>query len=264
MITFHGTVTVPPETIAYAEPIKHENYKVNNPGTAEFKVRALESADGLIKQLVDLIGVPKEKLDFVYFSCCAGAEPHTDKLDPAKFYDHTYVIPIILPKGVTTITADGMPATVHVGGVYKFDHTKTHSMEVEDKESGCVVVMVGVLKAEWLKAQKYKSKHAMGEIGYLITGGLNVKRVKVVELDITVQCKPQKFVGVAPVNADGKWHDKTVYITETMHPTFEDAMAHMLIVQQAELTSLIQDYHEKLQVNIVNSIADHLKPLPTE
>jgi hypothetical protein len=88
----------------------------------------------------------KESLDFVYFSVCKGAEPHTDLLSPEKFEDTTYVVPVILPRGQSIITAENWKSEVCVGGIYEFDHTKVHSMTLEDLESGCVVVMVAVKK----------------------------------------------------------------------------------------------------------------------
>ena len=53
----------------------------------------------VIETLSSLIGIQTEKLDYVYFSGCQGAEPHTDLLDPSKFTNTTYVIPVILPLG---------------------------------------------------------------------------------------------------------------------------------------------------------------------
>ncbi len=144
MIKFHGKVIIPQETIDYADKIKFENYKTNTPAT--FQIRTLEGCDWLMKKLSSIVEVPREKLDFVYFSCCRGAEPHTDKLNPAKFEDITYVIPVIVPKGKSTIIAEGQSIDAELGGIYEFDHTKTHEMQLEDMESGCVVVMVGVLK----------------------------------------------------------------------------------------------------------------------
>jgi len=87
----------------------------------------------------------------VYFSVCKGAEEHTDALSPETFLNDTYVIPVILPNGVSRIHTrrlenDYMEETVEVelGRVYHFDHTKPHSMTLEDTESGFVVVMVAV------------------------------------------------------------------------------------------------------------------------
>lgn len=144
MIECHGKASIPAETIEYADKIKLENYKTNVP--EKFQIRCLTGCDDLMKQLAEKIGLPKNRLDFVYFSCCKGAEPHTDKLNPNKFEDTTYVIPVILPKGKSVIVATGKEMEVELGGIYQFDHTKVHSMHLEDTESGCVVIMVGVLK----------------------------------------------------------------------------------------------------------------------
>jgi hypothetical protein len=100
-----------------------------------------------MESLSSLIGLPRDCLDFVYFSVCKGAESHTDKLNPQKFEDTTFVIPTILPRGRSIITAEDEEVDVKVGGVYQFDHTKVHSMRLEDTESGCVVIMVAIKKA---------------------------------------------------------------------------------------------------------------------
>lgn len=144
VIKFHGTVSVPEAVVNHADTIKFENYKTNTP--RKFQVRTLTGGDELMESLAERINLPKSKLDFVYFSVCKGAEPHTDLLSPDKFENTTYVIPVILPRGRSVITAEEQEAEVQVGGVYEFDHTKVHSMTLEDLESGCVVVMVAVKK----------------------------------------------------------------------------------------------------------------------
>ncbi len=146
---FHGTVSIPEAVVAHADTIKLENYKTNTP--AKFQVRSIVGGDDLMANLSVLIGIPRGRLDFVYFSVAKGAEPHTDKLNPNKFEDTTFVVPVILPKGNSVIKADGVEVVAEVGGIYEFDHTTTHSMTLEDTESGCVVVMVAVKKnpAEW-------------------------------------------------------------------------------------------------------------------
>jgi hypothetical protein len=144
MIISHGTVSIPQTVLDYAEGIKYENYKTNTP--TKFQIRSLVGGDELMEILSQRINISRNKLDFVYFSVCKGAEPHTDRLSIKKFEDTTYVIPVILPKGKSIITAEEEEKEVELGGVYQFDHTKVHSMVLEDTESGCVVVMVAVLK----------------------------------------------------------------------------------------------------------------------
>lgn len=90
------------------------------------------------------IGVAQEKLDYVYFSAAQGAEPHTDLLDPATFTPHTFVIPVILPRGDNIIEAEGHEVTVELGGIYEFNHERTHSMTVGNTADGCVVIMVAI------------------------------------------------------------------------------------------------------------------------
>lgn len=143
MIHFHGKIDIPSIVLNNADRIKFENYKVNTP--AKFQVRNLDD-DSLMESLSRLIDIPQDKLDFVYFSVCQGAEPHTDQLPSKKFHNTTYVIPVILPSGKSIITAENYREEVQVGGVYQFDHTKVHSMELEDTKSGCVVIMVAIRK----------------------------------------------------------------------------------------------------------------------
>lgn len=142
-ISVRGQVAIPANVIAACEEIKFESYKVNTP--KRFQKHNVKS-DELIRELALLTDHEVEELDFVYFSVCKGAEPHTDDLSPKDFTDTTFVIPVILPGGKSSITADGYSMEVRVGEVYEFDHTKTHSMELEDTESGCVVVMIAVKK----------------------------------------------------------------------------------------------------------------------
>ena len=138
-----GRVDIPAEVTALADLVKKQHYKVNTP--AKFTTHTLADK-ALMEQLSELVGVPVEKLNYVYFSACGGAEPHTDLLDPEKFTNDTYVIPVILPPGAAIIKVEEWVVAVKVGMVYKFDHTCMHSMELEDTESGCTVIMVAVRK----------------------------------------------------------------------------------------------------------------------
>jgi hypothetical protein len=146
MITKYGKVVVPIQLIDIADSIKLENYKTNTP--AKFQKHTDVSSVGKIftQDLGSLVSEDPSKIDWVFFSVCQGAEPHTDQLDPNVFEDITYIIPIILPTKISTITAQQDKAEVSLFEVYKFDHTKTHSMELQDTESGCVVIMAGILK----------------------------------------------------------------------------------------------------------------------
>lgn len=132
--------------IEAAELIKHQNYKTNTP--KRFHVQPLHeaAAGALMHHLAELIKAPKNKLDFVYFSVCKGAEPHVDLLDPQVFEARTFVIPLILPTGKSAIVAGGVIMSVELYHVYEFNHEQLHSMELEDTTSGCVVIMVAVKK----------------------------------------------------------------------------------------------------------------------
>lgn len=144
MITFHGKVSIPSIVIDAADEIKFLNYKTTTP--AKFRKNTLteEMASELMDEIAELINIAKSRLDYVYFSVCKGAEPHTDILDPLYFTETTFVIPVILPSGHSKITAEAFSMYVQVGGVYEFNHEKTHSMILEDTENGCVVIMVAV------------------------------------------------------------------------------------------------------------------------
>lgn len=143
MISFLGNVLIPQSITDKADTVKLQHYKVNSP--RKFQVHELDDL-GLIQQLAAIIDIPYQNLDFVYFSVCKGAEPHTDALNPNVFCNDTYVIPVILPQGESIISANGWRKKVHIGGVYRFNHNETHSMELEDTDSGCVVIMVAVKK----------------------------------------------------------------------------------------------------------------------
>ncbi|BCG50227.1 hypothetical protein [Ralstonia phage RP13] len=136
---------IPTEVLRLANEVKHQNYKVNTP--TKFQKRELIADVGkpLMYQLGLLIKYRPDELDYVYFSCANGAEEHVDQLDPAKFRDTTFVIPVILPNGDNFITAEDEKMKVEIGGVYQFNHEKPHSMTVADN-TGAVVIMVGVKK----------------------------------------------------------------------------------------------------------------------
>jgi hypothetical protein len=145
-ITDHGTISIPKSIIAHADTIKLDNYKTNTPKTFQKVSQVTQDGLSLMKELGKLVDVPAEKLDYVYFSVCKGAVEHVDELPEGKFTDTTFVIPVILPKGKSIITALNEQAEVSVGKVYEFDHTQPHSMILEDNESGCTVLMVAILQ----------------------------------------------------------------------------------------------------------------------
>lgn len=146
MIQQWGAVTVPASVVAAADKIKHLNYKTTTP--AKFRKNTLteDLAGEMMAEVATRIGIDQSSLDYVYFSAARGAEPHTDILDPAMFTDRTFVIPVILPQGSSVITAEEASAEVKLGHIYEFNHERTHSMTVEDTESGCVVIMIAVRK----------------------------------------------------------------------------------------------------------------------
>jgi len=144
MITHIGKINIPQTILDHAETIKLENYKTNSPAKFQKHSQYSTSGEKVSKQLSKLLNVDLNKIDWVYFSACKGAEPHVDQLDPNKFNDETYVVPIILPEGESKIQAIEDEKIVELFNVYHFDHTKIHSMTLEDNDSGCVVLMCGI------------------------------------------------------------------------------------------------------------------------
>lgn len=150
-----GNVLLTSHMTLAADQIKYENYKVNSPYKYKKHTQDVTVGSWFETQLSELVGVDKAKIDWVFFSVCKGAEPHIDMLDENKFHDATYVVPVILPKkGKAVITAEDESMEVTVGGVYQFDHTKIHSMELDDTQTGCVVIMAAILKDSWLEAKE--------------------------------------------------------------------------------------------------------------
>lgn len=140
-IVDHGKIEVPSFVLEHAETIKFENYKTNTP--KHFQKHTTLPDIRFTGAIANIAGVNIDRVDWVYFSVCKGAEPHVDDLGD-KFTDTTYVIPVVLPTGKSTITAEDQSAVVELGHVYEFNHNKIHSMELEDTESGCVVIMAAI------------------------------------------------------------------------------------------------------------------------
>jgi hypothetical protein len=143
-----GEVTVGASLVRAADKIKLQHYKVNTPKKFQvwpFPSRTpLYEGEILMWELANMAHQDPHNLDYVFFSVCSGAEEHTDALDPAKFEPITLMVPIILPPGRNIITAEDEWVQVRLNHVYKFDHTKPHSMRLQNTTSGCVVVMVAV------------------------------------------------------------------------------------------------------------------------
>lgn len=146
MKIFRTILDIPKSVLDVAESIKLDNYKTNHP--KEFRKETVVTDDGLylMAQLSSLTGVPVNKLDYVYFSACRGADEHVDLLDPEKFEDVTYIIPLVLPSGKSILHEDGYSTGIQVGGVYEINHTKPHSLDLEDTESGCTLIMVAICR----------------------------------------------------------------------------------------------------------------------
>lgn len=144
MLKTHSTITIPDKVLSIADRIKLENYKTNTPASFQKHYDVSSSYDEVASQIADIAGVDTNEIDWVFFSVCKGAEPHVDQLPPEKFTDTTFVVPILLPEGKSVITAEEDSAEVEINRVYEFDHTKIHSMTLEDMDTGCVVLMAAI------------------------------------------------------------------------------------------------------------------------
>ena len=147
-IQHYGSVKVPVEIVEAADKVKLQSYSFTKP--VDFDVHSFANLPGgsdFIADLSEFLDLDPTTLDVVFFSCCSGAEMHTDKLDPNKFKSTTYVIPVILPeKGKKVLFTEQEEENIKLFNIYEFNHEEPHGLWLDDTESGCVVLMVGVLK----------------------------------------------------------------------------------------------------------------------
>jgi hypothetical protein len=147
MIIDNGPIAVPWAVYQAAYSVRLQNNKVNTPKNFQRQLLHDLRAAEVVQQIADIAGVPSHKIDYVYFGCCLGAEPHTDALDPAKYTNRTFMVPICMPAdGLKTLTVGGQTIELQLNHVYEFDHTIEHSLFVGDKAAGCTVIMASVLK----------------------------------------------------------------------------------------------------------------------
>ncbi len=149
MISVYGKLNhrlIPEVVERYANEVQYEN--CNSTHHKDYSKHTLTSLkhynemEELIKITVDEI----RPLDWVYFSAANGAEPHKDLLDPEKFDDITYVIPLVLPKyGKATLVHGTAKINLELYKVYGFDHTLIHSLEVSGNDTGCTLIMAAAL-----------------------------------------------------------------------------------------------------------------------
>jgi len=140
----YGLIDIPPSIVEYADKIRHENYKTNTPKNFHKHPGNIADSDLLLKSLAEIISIDNhERLDFVFFSACEGAETHTDLLDPEVFQEITYVVPIIIPHD-SILTCEDTEIVGQPNHVYCFDHNKPHGLTMKDNEFGCVFIMVAV------------------------------------------------------------------------------------------------------------------------
>lgn len=137
------------ETVrAVAKEIRHQNNRVNTPTKFQKHSMHEETYVRLKKDIAALLDVPHTQVDYVYFACANGAEEHVDQLDPERFTHRTVLLPVWLPKGATTLYANGGTTPLYEGLAYEINHELPHSLDVEDKNGGCVVIMASVLVSE--------------------------------------------------------------------------------------------------------------------
>lgn len=147
MLNYHGQVFPPRDVLIYADTIKLDNYKT---ATIKKFQRRFPDLSGL-KLMMDQIALRLSfddgaAFDPVFFSCCKGAEPHIDKLDPEVYTDTTIVVPLVAPKGNMWFGIDGGKYLMQSFGIYSFVHEREHFLQLEDTESGCTVLMLAIRK----------------------------------------------------------------------------------------------------------------------
>lgn len=143
MIKIVGELVVNGDTMELAQGIRQENYKVNTPSKYQ---KHLGKDPFISEQLSEMLGCRPERVDYVFFSSKEGAEPHVDKLSLSQYEEKTILIPLILPNGTSKLIVDGWTHELGYFLCYEFNHTQIHSLELEDKDSGCVLIMAAVLK----------------------------------------------------------------------------------------------------------------------
>lgn len=142
MIKLVGELMVDFQTMCYAQSIREENYKVNTPSKYQ---KHCGNDSFIINQLVEIINRDYSLINYVFFSCKEGAEPHTDKLNLSRFDEKTVVIPLILPNGKSRLLVEDETCELQHFLCYEFDHTKVHSLILDDTTSGCVLIMATAL-----------------------------------------------------------------------------------------------------------------------
>jgi hypothetical protein len=143
MIKVVGNIIVGAEVMGIAQSIREQNYKVNTPSKYH---KHTGNNHPVIYQLSGMFDCDFNKVDYVYFSSKEGAEPHTDQLSLSKYEEDTILIPLILPRGISTLEVGEWAVTLEPLLAYRFKHTDIHSLKLQDTESGCVMIMAAVLK----------------------------------------------------------------------------------------------------------------------
>ena len=137
----------PRDVLIYADSIKLDNYKT---ATIKKFQRRFPDLSGL-RLMMDQIALRLSfddgaAFDPVFFSCGKGAEEHIDQLDPEIYTDTTIVVPLVAPYGHMIFCTDGTRTVLQPNGIYSFVHEKPHSLEFDDTESGCTVLMLAIRK----------------------------------------------------------------------------------------------------------------------
>lgn len=122
-----------------ANSIKLQNYKVNSPTKFQKYRNPLSMFSYMLSSVLG------SKVDWVLFSCCNGAEEHTDKLDTDIYGTMTYIIPVIVPEKGAVLHHSGGSVDISEGSVYEINHQLPHSLDVNSYD-GCVLVMASKIE----------------------------------------------------------------------------------------------------------------------
>lgn len=134
--------------LRFANLIKGQNNKVNTP--RKFQKMTGENMDDdagitLMKQIMcERAGIDYQKLDYTLFSCPNGSEPHIDDLDAKVYGEDTWVVPVLMESEATLYTKTDSNKLIR-GGIYKFNHTRLHWLNLE-KPAPTVLIMFSELQ----------------------------------------------------------------------------------------------------------------------
>jgi hypothetical protein len=143
------------DILIYADSIKHDNYKTSTIKQFRRRFPLMDGMELFLQQIaLRIVDMPEIRkltgtllqLEPVFFSVSQGCEEHTDELDPEVYTNTTVVIPLVVPEGKCELTVDGDSLNLVRNGIYLFQHDRPHSLQLDDKTSGCTVLMIAIKK----------------------------------------------------------------------------------------------------------------------